>query len=353
MQLALLHSGQSFSLAPAHSNSNPRANLSSRRAQRQISCFRRPSYLYYSDATTLEVQREELKQKLPPIQRESMTPLEVEFRELLEGILYTHEEIQAVTNPRLRAIYEGIEASYYEHAVYRAFEVLYEDYLPLRVAGRMVYRKMKAQMEESKEYRLEQEREILENTNLPLSLIRSSWKPFINLGQGKEISMEEVLAHVVPEISGTLKMDATTTLSLLNPNGENEALSFAGLLIGLDKCRRFAGANLKDCEELFLLESRAQITISGIDEKRAKYNEKYDNMLEKFGEWKPYIPSGEGRRLDILKGCFEGSENPKVVEALRVVYVDFKPLRLSGDWIFRVVQTIMNAHLRRRHKAQP
>ena len=42
-----------------------------------------------------------------------------------------------------------------------------------------------------------------------------------------------------------------------------------------------------------------------------------------------------------MRGCFVGSENPKVVEALRAVYVDFPPLQLSGDWICKVVSSIM------------
>ena len=86
---------------------------------------------------------------------------------------------------------------------------------------------------------------------------------------------------------------------------------------------------------------------SNLDEKRARYNARYDEMLKKFGEWKAFIPEdGEGRRLDILRGCFVGSENPKVVEALRIIYTDYTALRLSGNWIFNVVSTIMRVRIR-------
>ena len=45
-----------------------------------------------------------------------MSKIEIEFRELLEGILYTPLEIDAMTDTQLRVIYEGIEASYTERA---------------------------------------------------------------------------------------------------------------------------------------------------------------------------------------------------------------------------------------------
>jgi len=87
----------------------------------------------------------------------------------------------------------------------------------------------------------------------------------------------------------------------------------------------------------------------GLDSKLEKHNRRYDEMIERFAEWKEFIPpDGEGRRLDILRGCFVGSENEAVVDALRVIYVDHAALRLSGDWIFKVVATIMNRVVRKK-----
>jgi hypothetical protein len=84
--------------------------------------------------------------------------------------------------------------------------------------------------------------------------------------------------------------------------------------------------------------------------RRQKFNERYDDMIVNFSKWKPLIPSGDGRRLQILKGCFVGSENPSVVEALRVIYVDYAALRLSGDWIFKVVSALMSPIVRRHNR---
>jgi len=45
--------------------------------------------------------------------------------------------------------------------------------------------------------------------------------------------------------------------------------------------------------------------------------------------------------LDILRGCFAGARDAKVVAALKIVYMDYTALRLAGDLIFKLMsQTI-------------
>jgi Ca2+-binding EF-hand superfamily protein len=302
----------------------------------------RVSPCYYTDIA-VEEQRQELKNKLPPVNRLRMSKLELEFRDLLEGILYTPQEIDAMTNTRLRVIYEGIEASYNERAVYRAFEVLYEDYIPLRIAGRMIYRKMTTVMEESKKYRKEQVQAVLAATNLSRTQVQSCWSVFVQLAEDREISTRKVRSHVAERVVDMLNYDdVEEVLKRLDPKQKGR-LSFQELMVGLHRCAVESSnsdpANtLQEILTFDLIDAKA---MSNIDEQRMKYNRRYDEMLENFAVWKDFIPSGEGRRIDIMRGCFVGSENPKVVEALRVVYVDFPPLRLSGDWIFKVVSSIM------------
>ena len=303
----------------------------------------RVSSRYYADAT-LEEQRQELKSKLPPFNRLRMSKIEIEFRELLEGILYTPQEIDAMTDTRLRVIYEGIEASYNERAVYRAFEVLYEDYIPLRIAGRMIYRKMTTVMEESKKYRQEQVQAVLAVTNLSRTQVQSSWSAFVKLAEDREVSTRNVRLHLAQHVVDMLNYDDVgDVLNRLDPERKGR-LSFQELMVGLYRCA--VESNISDPanalqEILTTFDSIDAKSVSNIDEQRMKYNERYNEMLEKFAVWKDFIPPGKGRRIDIMRGCFVGAENPKVVEALRVVYVDFPPLRLSGDWIFKVVSSIM------------
>ena len=54
-------------------------------------------------------------------------------------------------------------------------------------------------------------------------------------------------------------------------------------------------------------------------------------------------PGGDDRMLLVLKGCCEGARCPPVVEALRVCYLQYSPLRLGGDLIFKVLKRIVAA----------
>jgi hypothetical protein len=119
------------------------------------------------------------------------TPIESEFMGLIAQFLsYTEEDIQSLTTTshlyqhycdqqlgqssqtptsprrrsreegiRYRTIYSGVQAAALEPEVLRAFTILFEDYIPIRLAGRRIYRHLHNVMEEvRKERRGEMER---------------------------------------------------------------------------------------------------------------------------------------------------------------------------------------------------
>jgi hypothetical protein len=82
-----------------------------------------------------------------------------------------------------------------------------------------------------------------------------------------------------------------------------------------------------------------------LDEQRRKFSARYDEMVASFIEWEHLLPpkeANESRRMEVVRGCFVGAENQKVVDALRIVYEDYAALRLAGDIIFKLVSTILN-----------
>ena len=305
--------------------------------------------LRYSNVM-LEEQKEALKSRLPPIKRPGLSKLEIEFRELLKAMLYTPQEMSSITNPRMRVIYEGIAASYFVPEVYRAFEVLYEDYLPLRLAGRVIHRKLQKIMDESKEYQQYQLESVVLKTGFSREDVLHCWESFVKMAGSRELSTERIEAllrnHLDSKITSSQNEDP---MSIVNPE-TRQSLSFTELVDGFIALY----PDLTSLEMQRLFPSLATVDSSSplLDDKQRKYSQRYDDMLVKFGEWKAFIPSGEGRRLDILRGCFVGSENERVVEALRVIYTDYSALRMSGDWIFQVVSTLMNGVMNRRYQSQ-
>ena len=81
---------------------------------------------------------------------------------------------------------------------------------------------------------------------------------------------------------------------------------------------------------------------------KGKYAARFNGMLGEFSSWeagaksktKP-VAGGPAPRLEqVLEGCFAGAKLPALVAALRIVYVEFAPLRLSGDLIFKLMRKV-------------
>lgn len=328
------------------------------------------SYEYCeSTNSTLEYEKKILRSRVPAPVDENMSKYQVEFLELLEGILYTEKEIYTILKTRMRVILVGIAASYYEPAVYRAFEILYEDYIPLRVAGRVVYRELRKVMDESKQYQQSQVNAAMEGTGMSRSNVEDCWSTFTQIVNDQRLALDELENYMGPQ---TMKLVLNSSSDSVCTTAQKDgAISFEQLLICLHNyCLRYSGDGCNDSNTKIFKENPAAGNIlqqalnlddaivtqksegQNLNPKRQKYNQRYDDMIIQFSKWKPLIPSGDGRRLQILKGCFVGSENPAVVEALRVIYVDYGALRLSGNWIFKVVSALMVPIVRKHERRQ-
>ena len=120
---------------------------------------------------------------LPPVPEDRpLTSLEQEFRNMLQHFAnYTTRDIQSLRDPRTRAIFEGVAASAYDPAVYRAFEVLFEDVYPLRLAGRMVYTNLQHLMETSQCERANEVQSIVQRTGLAERDVEEARLAFVSL----------------------------------------------------------------------------------------------------------------------------------------------------------------------------
>ena len=124
---------------------------------------------------------------LDPYDEETVAPMESEFNNLMATFLtYSRTDIQSMTSTtnrylncneiggeyernkqpkqrskgegiRYRALYSGVQAASMDSAVLRSFTVLFEDYVPIRLAGRRIYKHLNNVMQE---VRLERSGEI-------------------------------------------------------------------------------------------------------------------------------------------------------------------------------------------------
>jgi hypothetical protein len=73
-------------------------------------------------------------------------------------------------------------------------------------------------------------------------------------------------------------------------------------------------------------------------EREMERERKFTAMLDQVKMWEDAGVRSEGRSGVILRGCYAGLKNQEVVGALRIVYTDYKALRLAGDLIFKLLK---------------
>jgi hypothetical protein len=79
--------------------------------------------------------------------------------------------------------------------------------------------------------------------------------------------------------------------------------------------------------------------------KADKYSKRFDAMCEEFGTWDNGDSSSKAEARNprlalVLEGCFAGAKQQPVVDALKILYVDFRVLRMAGDLIFKMMRKL-------------
>ena len=123
---------------------------------------------------------------------------------------------------------------------------------------------------------------------------------------------------------------------------EDDKLTFERFMVGLQKCTGDAssvavatGAEPMPCDvdvtcDLSLVLSEiiqrmepleAKKREISVSDRKLKYSQRYDEMVRSFEEWEDLVPSGDGRMVEVLRGCFAGAKNEDIVGALKIVYM--------------------------------
>lgn len=305
----------------------------------------------------------------PPEKAKSrhLNELEEEFRNmLLHFSNYTQADVLSIVDPKMRFLFEGIAASAHSEPVYRAFEILFEDLLPLRLAGRVLFRKLRKFMNRSVAAQAEDIAIISQRTGLSNQFEREKLEELrlLFLTTASKLNKSNRLTADQLRETGILSDVATRVLSFesteeliahIDLEGTGK-LGFVELITGLWDCvTEVCGVGQCDPQKLLfevLLDLNRSMPAADIDlgesTKDQQNRRRYDDMVTAFIEWKEYLPEKqkgetEGRRMEIVRGCFVGAEIPEVVNALRIVYMDYRPLRFAGDVIFSLVSNRMKS----------
>jgi len=324
---------------------------------------------------------------------------------------------------RYRALYSGVQAASLEPEVLRSFTVLFEDYLPIRLAGRRIYGHLKNVMEEVREERVGElavaregcpswDRRVDDGEDI-LEYARTIWDTIVDEAllqessvveneqsqEGGVISLSQIILFGIDRvlIQEGLVNDATELecivrqvvleedveiekyynrkkepdMEQVQKDGKYLEMTFAIFMKILYQCRlrkKYHDDNylmnmLQKVEQQVLEQQTGGFNqdtstmlaakavhcgSSTTSQKRQKYSDRYDEYVSKFQLWeRKFLGNADAvkrqsRRLDILRGCFVGARNAKVVAALKIVYMDYAALRLAGDLIFKLMSKIAN-----------
>ena len=273
---------------------------------------------------------------------------------------YSDADINLVMSPRYRGLLSGTSAAINDEKVTLAFKVLYEDLGPVRMAGDLIFSKLERVLAKSRtsdgaasvkalgreDSCVVAARKVFDAVDADASGTVSSQELLDSdllrsLGQcrectcGKEGSCQSVV-RFMDEIDKT------------HPEGDLHfdefLLASHHLLYGGDASLSLFGGD--DCtEELVdeILNGREDLSAK---EKADRYSKRFDAMCAEFDSWdsddsaSSKAESKNPRLALVLEGCFAGAKNPPVVDALKILYVDFRPLRMAGDLIFKLMRKV-------------
>lgn len=304
---------------------------------------------------------------------------------------------------RYRTLYLGVQAASKEPSVLRSFTVLFEDYLPIRIAGRRIYRHLKNVMEEVRQERIgeiERAREVcagwdwrmtdgkeeqhvieysrciwdqlidealllddslqLDGDEHPSETGVVSFRNLFRLGLDQVLIKFDLvkdrnqLEHIINQISleerahrevqEPVEIDTGNAITFVefmrllyhltrtssgSQAGNNEA-TLTALLQQIQETSTTARQSNEKQDSSVLL--AAKVFNSGSSKtckKRQKHSDQFDHYVKTFQTWESKFLGGDDarmahqplRRLEILRGCFEGARNEKVVAALKIVYI--------------------------------
>jgi len=264
--------------------------------------------------------------------------------------LHSEADINLVASPRYRGLLVGTSAAINDPKVTLAFKVLYEDIGPVRIAGDLVFSRLETEVAKSKRSdAAEAVRELVRDD----SCVVAARKVFdaVDADASGTVSSRELLeSDLLGSLGGCSDSESVMRfmdeIDKTHPEGDlhfDEFLlaSHSLLYAGDASVSLFGGDDEAECLVEEMLNGReGEIG----QEKADRYSERFDAMCDEFDSWDGDESSrgaDSNPRMElVLDGCFAGSKNPPVVDALKILYIDFRPLRMAGDLIFKLMRKI-------------
>jgi len=285
---------------------------------------------------------------IPPIDPETQSKVEQEFYAMMrEFSNFAPRDIASVANYRYRALFEGVAAATTEPQVVKAFAVVFEDLLPVRVAGRIIFGRLKQVMEASIEKRVDMDKKLAGFTTNEIDEGRRAFSILDIDGEG-ELTIEQLVdSGIVETVAELLEYSSFDEFVEKLEKDDKGRMNFEKFMVSLQRCKDDGchyncNLNTVFTEIVKIMEPiQEQKKKTTVSERKKKASAKYDSMVVAFGEWENLVPEGDGRMIEVLRGCFAGAKNEKVLNALKIVYTDYSAIRIAGDLVFKLMRRLV------------
>lgn len=319
----------------------------------------------YTAAETKSIIRplkQPLPNQIPDLDPSTSSKLSIEFYDMMTAFAqFTPLDIQSIKSQRYRSLYEGVLAGANEPKVMNAFCIVFEDYLPIRLAGRMIYKHLKNIMEQSIREREEMEQKLVDTGGFQLHTIDNGRHLYslaimddLDDGDG-QLSLQDLIdSGIVEMVVELFEFDSFDAFIEQIEKNEDGKITFENFMVGLQKC---ATTNINggddECELVCDLDEVLTEVVARMQPlerakrkdapaREKKHSDQYDLMVKSFEQWEGMIPaSGDGRLIQVLDGCFSGAKDQKIVAALKTVYMDYSALRIGGDLVFKLMRKLV------------
>lgn len=295
---------------------------------------------------------------------------------------YSDEEIALLENERLRHLVFGGRDALTEPRVVNAFAILYEDVMPVRFGGDILFNLLDKAIGNARAGARGRGAATTTRT-LPRSLTRQPVG-----GKSRSIIRAILALKAREDTNSSISMELCDSLFYEIDANDDGRLSFeefeawvSSIPVTSEEESRLSNEwNPAEIFEEIDLNSDGSISqeefklwttgvvrtmerkssyASSLHElpvppKAAEYRKRYMKMLRAFNDWERSFKSccsdAEARKMmldrvtppnnrinHVIEGCFAGAKNPGVVKALGILYEDYLPLRLAGDTVFKLI----------------
>jgi len=277
------------------------------------------------------------------------SPRAIRFRELLAAVTLTDERLAMLDDAGLRTLLTGIQGAAEQPLVLDAFTVLYEDLAPVRLAGDLIFRSVAKRVRAADAAATKLAAELAAN-------IETARQP----SEADIVLARKLFDLVDRDSSGTLSRAELLESGLLRScrlgNCSVEDVNRFMREVDVDNSGHVNFIEFMILAPRVLFEDdgsssfaeNAPQVIAALEASRdggvadAVNDERFEAMLRAVLSW-DLDATDDSRFGIVVRGAQAGGGEARVVSALQHLYINYAPMRIAGNLIFK----LMNAYLGR------